>query len=92
MEKKFLMVVALLWAVVLFHDTKDDVVPVENFYAMSKFLKDNGIKTQEFVGEYSSEATKEAGITNHEVAAAVFFLRIIEWVRANYLFFRPTCR
>jgi hypothetical protein len=51
---------------------------------MSKFLKDNGIKTQEFVGEYSSEATKEAGITNHEVAAAVFFLRIIEWVRANY--------
>lgn len=83
MEKKFLMVVALLWAVVLFHDTKDDVVPVENFYAMSKFLKDNGIKTQEFVGEYSSEATKEAGITNHEVAA-VFFLRIIEWVRANY--------
>ena len=70
--------------VMLFHDTKDDVVPVENFYAMSKFLKDNGIKTQEFVGEYSSEATKEAGITNHEVAAAVFFLRIIEWVRANY--------
>ena len=70
--------------VMLFHDTKDDVVPVENFYAMSKFLKENGIKTQEFVGEYSSEATKEAGITNHEVAAAVFFLRIIEWVRANY--------
>ena len=70
--------------VMLFHDTKDDVVPVENFYAISKFLKDNGIKTQEFVGEYSSEATKEAGITNHEVAAAVFFLRIIEWVRANY--------
>ena len=70
--------------VMLFHDTKDDVVPVENFYAMSKFLKDNGIKTQEFVGDYSSEATKEAGITNHEVAAAVFFLRIIEWVRANY--------
>ena len=70
--------------VMLFHDTKDDVVPVENFYAMSKFLKNNGIKTQEFVGEYSSEATKEAGITNHEVAAAVFFLRIIEWVRANY--------
>ncbi len=70
--------------VMLFHETKDDVVPVENFYAMSKFLKDNGIKTQEFVGEYSSEATKEAGITNHEVAAAVFFLRIIEWVRANY--------
>ena len=70
--------------VMLFHDTKDDVVPVENFYAMSKFLKDKGIKTEEFVGEYSSEATKEAGITNHEVSALTFFLRIIEWMRANY--------
>jgi len=70
--------------VMLFHDTKDDVVPVDNFYAMSKFLKENGIKTQEFVGEYSSETTKEAGITNHEVSALTFFLRIIEWVTANY--------
>ena len=69
--------------VMLFHDTKDDVVPVENFYAMSKFLKDKGIKTEE-VGEYSSETTKEAGITNHEVSALTFFLRIIEWMRANY--------
>ncbi len=63
--------------VMLFHDTKDDVVPVENFYAMSKFLKDKGIKTEEFVGEYSSETTKEAGITNHEGSARTFFLRII---------------
>ncbi len=70
--------------VMLFHDTEDDVVPVENFYAMSKFFKDNGIKTQEFVGEYSSETTKEAGITNHEVSAVTFFLRVIEWIRANY--------
>ena len=70
--------------VMLFHDTKDDVVPVENFYAMSKFLKDKGITTEEFVGEYSSETTKEAGITNHEVSALTFFLRIIEWMRANY--------
>ena len=70
--------------VMLFHDTKDDVVPVENFYAMSQFLKDHGIKTEEFVGEYSSEATKEAGISNHEVSAITFFLRIIEWVTANY--------
>ena len=70
--------------VMLFHDTKDDVVPVENFYAMSKFLKDKGIKTEEFVGEYSSETTKEAGISNHEVSALTFFLRIIEWMRANY--------
>ena len=70
--------------VMLFHDTKDDVVPVENFYAMSKFLKDKGIKTEEFVGEYSSETTKEVGITNHEVSALTFFLRIIEWMRANY--------
>ena len=70
--------------IMLFHDTKDDVVPVENFYAMSKFLKDHGIKTQEFVGEYSSETTKELGITNHEVSALTFFLRIIEWVTANY--------
>ena len=70
--------------VMLFHDTKDDVVPVENFYAMSKFLKANNIKTEEFVGEYSAEATKEAGITNHEVSALTFFLRIIEWMNANY--------
>ena len=70
--------------VMLFHDTKDDVVPVENFYAMSKFLKANGIKTEEFVGEYSAEATKEAGITNHEVSALTFFLRIVEWMTANY--------
>ena len=70
--------------VMLFHDTKDDVVPVENFYAMSKFLKDNGIETEEFVGEYSSEMTKELGVTNHEVSALTFFLRIIEWITANY--------
>ena len=70
--------------VMLFHDTKDDVVPVENFYAMSKFLKAKGIKTEEFVGEYSSETIKELGVTNHETAAATFFLRIIEWMTANY--------
>ena len=70
--------------VMLFHDTKDDVVPVENFYAMSKFLKDHGIKTEEFVGEYSSETIKELGVTNHETSALTFFLRIIEWMRANY--------
>ena len=70
--------------IMLFHDTKDDVVPVENFYAMSKFLKDHGVKTEEFVDEYSAEATKEAGITNHEVSALTFFLKIIEWITANY--------
>ena len=70
--------------VMLFHDTKDDVVPVENFYAMSQFLKDNGIKPEEYVGEYSSETTKEWGITNHEVSAVTFFLRIIEWIRKTY--------
>ena len=70
--------------VMLFHDTKDDVVPVDNFYAMSQFLKANGIKTEEFVGEYSSKEIKEAGISNHEVAAATFFLRVIEWITKNY--------
>ena len=70
--------------VMLFHDTKDDVVPVENFYAMSQFLKDHGVKTEEFVGEYSSEVTKEAGFSNHETSALTFFLRIIAWMRANY--------
>ena len=70
--------------IMLFHDTKDDVVPVENFYAMSQFLKANGIQPEEFVGEYSSETTKEAGITNHEASAITFFLRIIAWMRANY--------
>ena len=70
--------------VMLFHDTKDDVVPVENFYAMSKFLKDHGIKTEEFVGDYSAEAKKDLGVTNHEVSALTFFLRIINWMTANY--------
>ena len=70
--------------VMLFHDTKDDVVPVENFYAMSKFLKDHGIKTEEFVDEYSSKLTKEVGITNHEVSALTFFLKIIDWMGDNY--------
>jgi hypothetical protein len=51
---------------------------------MSKFLKDHGIKTEEFVGEYSSETIKEIGITNHETSALTFFLRIISWIRANY--------
>ena len=70
--------------VMLFHDTDDDVVPVENFYVMSKFLKDHGVKTQEYVDKYSSEVTKEIGITNHEVSGLTFFLRIIEWITANY--------
>ena len=45
---------------------------------------DHGIKTEEFVGEYSAEATKEIGVTNHEVSALIFFLRIIERMTANY--------
>ena len=68
----------------LFHDTEDDVVPVENFYAMSKFLKEHGVKTEEFVDEYSSETIKELGVTNHETAAVSFFLEIIDWITANY--------
>jgi len=51
---------------------------------MSKFLKENGVKTEEFVGEYSSSAIKELGVANHEVSALTFFLRVIEWMRANY--------
>ena len=70
--------------VMLFHDTKDDVVPVDNFYALSKFLKSKGIKTEECLDEYSSETIKEMGATNHETAALTFFLKIIAWVRANY--------
>ena len=50
----------------------------------SHFLKDNGIKTQEYVGEYSSDTTKELGVSNHEVSALTIFLRIIEWITANY--------
>ena len=68
----------------LFHDTRDDVVPVDNFYAMSQFLKAHGIKTEEFVGEYSSDTVKELGATNHETSALTFFLRIVAWMRANY--------
>ncbi len=70
--------------VMLFHDTEDDVVPVENFYAMSNFLKSKGIKTEEFVDEYSSEYIKEMGVTNHETSAITFFLNIIQWMTDNY--------
>ena len=68
----------------LFHDTKDDVVPVENFYAMRDFLKDNGIKTEELVDHYSGTAKEDLNVTNHEASAAVFFLKVIAWIRANY--------
>ena len=70
--------------IMLYHDTKDDVVPVENFYAMSQFLKDNGITTEEFIDEYSSELTKEIGFYNHETAAVSFFLKIVEWISDTY--------
>ena len=70
--------------IMLFHDTKDDVVPVENYYAMKKFLDDQHIKTEGLVDEYSSETIKGAGISNHETSAITFFLKIVEWIRANY--------
>ena len=70
--------------VMLFHDTKDDVVPVENYYAMKKFLEDNNIKTEGLAKEYSSQTIKELGVTNHETSAITFFLKIIEWINKNY--------
>ena len=70
--------------VMLFHDTKDDVVPVDNFYAMSKFLKEHNIKTEEFVGDYSGEGKKELGTSNHELSGLTFFAEILKWMRANY--------
>ena len=70
--------------IMLFHDTKDDVVPVDNYYAMKKFLDDNHIKTEGLVGDYSGEAKKSLGTTNHEASAATFFLKIIEWMTKNY--------
>jgi pimeloyl-ACP methyl ester carboxylesterase len=70
--------------VMLFHDTKDDVVPVDNYYAMKKFLDAHHIKTEGLVGDYSGEAKESLGTTNHEASAATFFVKIIEWVKANY--------
>ena len=70
--------------VMLFHDTKDDVVPVENFYAMKQFLETHKIKTELLIDEYSSQITKEIGFTNHETSAVSFFLKIIDWITANY--------
>lgn len=32
----------------------------------------------------SAEVTKELGVTNHEVSALTFFLKIINWMTANY--------
>ena len=68
----------------LFHDTKDDVVPVDNYYAMKQFLDDNNIKTEGLVDDYSGTAKEDLSTTNHEASAATFFLKIIEWVRKNY--------
>ena len=70
--------------IMLFHDIKDDVVPVENYYAMKQFLDDHHIKTEGLVGDYSGKAKESLGTTNHEASAATFFLKIIEWIRANY--------
>ena len=70
--------------VMLFHDTKDDVVPVDNFYAMSQFLKKHNIKTEEFVGDYSGDGKKELGTSNHELSGLTFFAEILKWMRANY--------
>jgi pimeloyl-ACP methyl ester carboxylesterase len=70
--------------IMLFHDTKDDVVPVDNYYAMKQFLDDNNIKTEGLVDDYSGTAKEDLSTTNHEASAATFFLKIIEWVRKNY--------
>ena len=70
--------------IMLFHDTKDDVVPVDNYYAMKQFLDDNNIKTEGLVGDYSGEAKESLGTTNHEASAATFFVKIIEWMTKNY--------
>ena len=70
--------------IMLFHDTKDDVVPVDNYYAMKQFLDDHQIKTEGLVADYSGSAKESLGTTNHEASAATFFLKIIEWIRANY--------
>lgn len=70
--------------IMLFHDTKDDVVPVDNYYAMKQFLDAHQIKTEGFVGDYSGEAKESLGTTNHEASALTFFLRIVEWIKANY--------
>ncbi len=70
--------------IMLYHDTKDDVVPVDNYYAMKQFLDDHQIKTEGLVADYSGSAKESLGTTNHEASAATFFLKIIEWIRANY--------
>jgi pimeloyl-ACP methyl ester carboxylesterase len=70
--------------IMLYHDTKDDVVPVDNYYAMKQFLDNHKIKTEGLVGDYSGTAKNDLGTTNHEASAATFFVKIIEWIKANY--------
>ncbi len=70
--------------IMLYHDTKDDVVPVDNYYAMKQFLDDHQIKTEGLVADYSGTAKESLGTTNHEASAATFFVKIIEWIKANY--------
>ncbi len=70
--------------IMLYHDTKDDVVPVDNYYAMKQFLDNHHIKTEGLVGDYSGTAKEDLGTTNHEASAATFFIKIIEWIKANY--------
>ncbi|MBP3787318.1 MAG: hypothetical protein ILA22_04180 [Prevotella sp.] len=68
----------------LCHDTKDDVVPVDNYYAMKQFLDDHQITTEGLVGDFSGDAKESLGTTNHEASAAYFFLKILERIKANY--------
>jgi hypothetical protein len=70
--------------IMLYHDTKDDVVPVDNYYVMKQFLDDNYIQTEGLVGDCSGTAKEDLGTTNHEASAATFFVKIIEWIKANY--------
>ena len=70
--------------VMLCHDTKDDVVPVDNYYAMKQFLDDHQITTEGLVGDFSGTAKESLGTTNHEASAAYFFVKILEWIKANY--------
>ena len=60
--------------VLLMHNELDDVVPVENFYALAQFLKDNGVKVETASAKYQSDMP-----TGHEEGGVRFM---------TYLFFQ----
>ena len=82
LTKKLWMLLALPMLLGMTGCTSEDNPSPDDIKVLEESLV--GLWYEEFVGEYSAEVTKELGVTNHEVSALTFFLKIINWMTANY--------